>query len=252
VGSSFCGKKWADVVVAYPQAWQLADADQDDDDDSSDEAGDSPDLALEPAPKGDSKAGVSVIDAFLHFISVGAHLQAQHNFPAVLLILLSIPQTTFDFYAPENSRKLAAAFWAGPTNQPMLDSLYEVLVVLLRKTDEDAADLVREQADVLATEFIRPDLRVKLQAAPLVAFVDKLGSISPGEIIVALCFQLNVSRLAWPSGIQLRKQDGRAAAGAGRVPAQARRHNPGELDAAPDREDAPLGASCLEYAIFSC
>jgi hypothetical protein len=173
------------LLSARPEVWQLADATEEEsssDEEESEESG-------KP-----SKPDKTVIDAFLHFISTEAHLQAQQNFPAILLILLSIPRETFDFFTLPNAQRLAQAYWQGSTNQPMLDSLLEVLITLLKGMDEGKSELVQEQASKLAEEMFSPELRVRLQTGSLIGFFDKVQATNRGMDCFRLLRELKMYR----------------------------------------------------------
>lgn len=182
------------LLRKHPDSWLLAEEGSDESD-SEDEEGE------DAQAKGDSKGQddmPAVIKSLLGFISDRCPLQPAQNYPGIILLIASIPPPFFTFIdSPARSQSLFDAFWACTSpSQPMIDSLFECMLYVVKRTSDDilASQLASHQVRLAWSLFLqRASIGDIIDLVGLASALQKLHSYNPGACCIVSVILLDVS-----------------------------------------------------------
>jgi len=171
------------TIAGYPDAWLLADSDSMNGQDSSGSESEKEEIGTidtTTLPLQESNDPSPVITGFLRFISFQATLNATQNFPAIILLILTIPKSLFSLANFTHAQAIFEAYWTAPISQPVLDSLLEVLIITLKIYEGDKKMLAVEHVTKVTQVLLGTD-GSKMNVNSLVDNLAKLANLDTGQ-----------------------------------------------------------------------
>lgn len=143
------GQMWDGLLALLKcksSAWSLASKQSDEEDSDSDE-GEESDASSSKTASDHGDSIPPLFQAFLSFLSTGCPVNSARNYPAVLVLLSTIPEELVSFTDEEAPNLLFDAMWQALICSPMLHAVAEALAFIIRKIDspEHAQNLAMMQ-----------------------------------------------------------------------------------------------------------